>query len=55
MYLLFALLSILAMQEIPPLIRFSINNCISMSEMSSNYISVVLSIASQLNPVLLKK
>ena len=53
MYLLFALLNLLAMQEKPPLIPFSINKYISMSEISSNYNSVILIIASQLNPGLL--
>ena len=42
-----------AMQETPPLIPFSTNKYMSMSEMSSNSIPVILSIASQLNPRLL--
>ena len=46
MYLLFALLNYLAMEEIPPLIPFLINKYISLSEIGSIYISVILSIAS---------
>ena len=42
------------MYEIPLLIPFSINKCISMSEISSNSIQVISSIASQFNPGLLK-
>ena len=54
MYLLFALLCLLAIYEIPPLLPFPINKCISMSEISFNPIPVILSIASQLNPEELK-
>ena len=54
MYLLLASLYLLEMLEIPPLIPFSINKCMPMSEIGSNFIPVVLSIASQLNPGLLK-
>ena len=54
MCLLFALLNRLAMQEIPPLIPFSINKYISMSEFSSNSFPVIFSITSQLNPGELK-
>ena len=43
------------MQEIPPLILLSKNECMSMSEVSFNSIPVILSIASQLNPGLLKQ
>ena len=50
MYLLFALLHLLAMSEIPPLIPFSINRCMPISKISSNSILVILSIASQLIP-----
>ena len=42
------------MKEIPPLIPFSINKCMSMSQIRPNSILVILSIASQLNPGLLK-
>ena len=42
------------MQEIPPHIPFSINKCLSMSEIGSNFIPVILSIAFQLNPGLPK-
>ena len=54
MYLLFVLLYLLAIYKIPPLTPSSKNKCISMSEKRSNYILVILSIASQLNPGLLK-
>ena len=54
MYLLFALLCPLAMQEIVLLIPFLINKCMSKFEMSSYSMLVILSIASQLNPGLLK-
>ena len=37
-----------------PVIHFSINKCMSMSEISSDSIPVILSIASQLNPGELK-
>ena len=47
-------LNLLAMQEIPPLIPFSINKCMSLSEICSNSVLVILSIATQLNPGLLK-
>ena len=52
--LFFALPYLLAMKEIPHLTLFSINRCMSMSEIGSNSMSVILSIASQLNPGLLK-
>ena len=54
MYLLFALLYLLAMYEIPPLNSFSINNYISMSEIFSAFTPVIFSIVSQLNPGELK-
>ena len=54
MYLILVSLYLLAMQEIPPLIPFSTNNYMSMSEISSNSAPVILSIASQLNRGLLK-
>ena len=50
MYLLFALLCLLALYEIPPLIPFSIKKCISVSLISSNSIPVIFNIASQANP-----
>ena len=54
MYLLLALLCILKIYEIPPLIPFSINKYMSVSEMRSNFILVISNIESQLNPGLLK-
>ena len=54
MYLLFALLCFEVIYEIPPLIPFSINKCISMSDIGSSSICIILSIASQLNPGKLK-
>ena len=55
MYLLFALLNLSQMQEIPPLNPFSINKCLPMSEISSNFIPIIFSIASQFNPGELKQ
>ena len=54
MYLLFALLNLLQIYEIPPLNLFSINKCFSISEISSNSTPVIFNIASQLNPGELK-
>ena len=54
MYLLFPLLCLLAIQETPPFINFLINRYISVSEISSNSILFILSIASQINSGLLK-
>ena len=51
---LFALINLLAMQEIPPLIPFSTNKYMSVFEINSNSFSVILNIASQLNPGLSK-
>ena len=52
MYLLLTLY--LAMQKIPPVILFSMDNYMPLSEISSDSISVMLSIVSQINPGLLK-
>ena len=54
MYLLFALLCLLAIYDIPPLIPFSINKCKSISLISSNSIPAILRIASQVSPGLVK-
>ena len=54
MYLLFALAYLLAMSEIPPLDPFSINKYLSMSDIFSNFTSVIFYIATQLNPGKLK-
>ena len=54
MYLLFALLNLLAMYEIPHLIPFLSNKYMSVFEISSNSILIILSITSQINPGLLK-
>ena len=51
---LFALLYLLEIYEIPPLIPFSINKCMSISEIRFNFIAVIFNIVSQLNPGLLK-
>ena len=50
MSLLFASLNLLQMHEIPPLNPFSPNKYMSMSEICSNFISVIFKITSQLNP-----
>ena len=50
MYLLLALEYLLAMQEIPTLILFSMNKYISMSEIFSNFTPVSFNSAFQLNP-----
>ena len=42
------------MQKIPPVILFSMDNYMPLSEISSDSISVMLSIVSQINPGLLK-
>ena len=50
MYLLFVLAYLLAMQEIPPLSRFSMNKNMSILDIVSNFTTVIFNIASQLNP-----
>ena len=54
MYLLIALVYHLLIYETPTFIPFSINKYMSMSETRFYFILVILSIASQLNPALLK-
>ena len=54
MHLLFALAYLLAMQQTPPLVPFSINKYLSMSDIFSNFTSVIFIMASQLNPGELK-
>ena len=54
MYLLFALLYLLAMQEIPPVNPFSIDKYISIPEIFSNFAPAIFNISSQLNPGELK-
>ena len=40
--------------KIRPVIPFSINICMLMSEISSNSLSVILRVSSQLNPLMLE-
>ena len=47
---IFALAYLLAMQEIPPLNPFSINNYLSIPDIFSIFIPVIFNIASQINP-----
>ena len=53
-YLLFALMYLLAMYEVPPLNPFSMNQYMSMSNIFLNSSPVIFNIASQLNPGELK-
>ena len=54
MYLLFDLEYLLAVQKIPPLNPFSMNNYMSMSNIFPNFTAVIFNITSQLNPGELK-